>query len=127
MREARRGGQDWREWRRLRAWELKQQGWQQCAIASALGVTEGAVSQWVRRGREGGTANLRHRPPPGPTPRLTPEQLARLPLLLALGAATFGFRGQVWTARRVTEVIRREFGVQYHFKSRRQLAAGRWL
>src|SRR5215471_13579939 len=83
MREARRGGQDWREWRRLRAWELKQQGWQQCAIASALGVTEGAVSQWVRRGREGGMAGLRHRPPPGPTSRLTPEQLARLPLLLA--------------------------------------------
>jgi hypothetical protein len=30
-------GQDWREWRRLRAWELKQQGWQQRAIARALG------------------------------------------------------------------------------------------
>src|SRR5262245_5801026 len=43
------------------------------------------------------------------------EQLAKLPLLLAGGAEAFGFRGQIWTARRVTEVIRREFGVQYHF------------
>src|SRR5438552_3868948 len=57
----------------------------QRAIASALGVTEGAVSQWVRRGREDGVASLRHRPPPGPTPRLTPEQLGRLPLLLGTG------------------------------------------
>ena len=90
MREARAIGQDWREWRRLRAWELKQQGWQQRAIARALGVTEGAVSQWVSRGRQGGSAALRHRPPPGPSSRLTAEQLAKLRLLLAGGAEAFG-------------------------------------
>jgi predicted transcriptional regulator len=37
---------DWREGRRLRAWELQQQGWKQKDIAAALGVTPGAVSQW---------------------------------------------------------------------------------
>jgi transposase len=109
------GSGDWREWRRLRAWDLKQHGWKQCDIAAALGVTEGAVSQWVSRGRMGGVAALRHRPPPGPAPRLTSEQLAQLPLLLVRGAEAFGFRGDVWTARRVTELIRRQFGVQYHF------------
>jgi hypothetical protein len=31
---------DWREWRRLRAWPLKQQGWYQRDIAQALGVSE---------------------------------------------------------------------------------------
>ena len=115
MREARAVGQNWREWRRLRARELKQEGWLQREIAAALGVTEGAVSQWMNRGRQAGIAGLRHRPPPGPASRLTREQLAQLPELLARGAEAFGFRGQVWTARRVTEVIRREFGVQYHF------------
>jgi transposase len=118
---------DWREWRRLRAWELKQQGWRQRDIATALGVTEGAVSQWMSRGRQGGVADLRHRPPPGPASRLTSEQLAELPLLLARGAEAFGFRGQVWTARRVTEVIRREFGVHYHINHCRQPAASCWL
>src|SRR5947209_17814667 len=103
MREARVIGTDWREWRRLRVWELNRQGWPQCEIAAALGVTEGAVSQWMRRGRQGGVESLRHRPPPGPAARLTPEQLAELPRLLARGAEAFGFRGQVWTARRVTE------------------------
>src|ERR671934_46560 len=82
MRDPRPPGRDWREWRRLRAWELKQQSWQQCAIAAALGVTEGAVSQWLRRAREGGgVAALKHRSPPGPSPKLTPEQLAQLPSL----------------------------------------------
>jgi transposase len=114
MHRARGVGQDWREWRRLRAWELKQQGWRQRDIAVALGVTEGAVSQWMSRGRQGGMASLRHQPPPGPASRLTPEQLAKLPILLARGAEAFGFRGQVWTARRVAEIIRREFGVHYH-------------
>lgn len=36
---------DWREGRKLRAWELYQQNWKQKDIAAALGVTEGAVSQ----------------------------------------------------------------------------------
>jgi transposase len=105
---------DWREGRRLRAWELKQQGWTQQAIAAALGVTPGAVSQWLRRARDGGGAALRRRVAPGPMPRLTAEQRARIPELLARGAEAFGFRGEVWTARRVTAVIRGEFGVGYH-------------
>jgi hypothetical protein len=34
---------DWREGRRLRAWELKQEGWSKQRIAEALGVSKGAV------------------------------------------------------------------------------------
>jgi transcriptional regulator with XRE-family HTH domain len=41
---------DWREGRRLRAFELKQQGWTQQQIAEALGVSKGAVSQWMKSG-----------------------------------------------------------------------------
>src|SRR5687767_10495203 len=105
---------EWREGRRLRAWELKQQGWSQQAIAEGLGVTAGAVSQWMRRGREVGVDGLKSRPLPGPSPKLTAEQRARVPVLLAQGAEAFGFRGDVWTAKRVATVIRREFGVRYH-------------
>jgi transposase len=104
----------WREERRLRAWALKAQGWSQQKIAEALGVTAGAVSQWMRRGREGGVEALKGRPRPGATPKLTAEQRAQIPALLAQGAEAFGFRGDVWTAKRVATVIRREFGVRYH-------------
>jgi transposase len=105
---------DWREGRRLRAYELKQQGWKQSQIADALGVSEGAVSQWMKRAREEGVEGLRHKPPPGATPRLSEDERAKLPELLAQGAQAHGFRGEVWTCERVAIVIRREFGVSYH-------------
>jgi transposase len=105
---------DWREGRRLRAWELKQRGWKQQEIADALGVSKGAVSQWMRRGREGGVEGLKRRIASGAPPRLSGEQRERLPELLAGGAPAHGFRGDVWTCARVAEVIRKEFGVGYH-------------
>src|SRR5215207_5976828 len=105
---------NWREGRRLRAFELKERGWKQSEIAEALGVTEGAVSQWMKRAREQGAQALRHKPPPGAPSRLSDEQRARLPELLAQGAEAHGFRGEVWTCERVAVLIRREFGVSYH-------------
>jgi transposase len=103
----------WREGRRLRAWELFQQGWRQRQIALALGVSEGAVSQWLTRARPVGSSALHDRPRPGRPPRLSPEQQACVPALLRQGAPAFGFRGDRWTLKRVREVIRREFGVTY--------------
>src|ERR1051325_7101821 len=105
---------DWREGRRLRAFELSEQGWKQKDIAAALGVTHGAVSQWLTRARKGGKEALRHHPAPGPRPKLTVEQRTQLPTLLARGAQAFRFGGQVWTSRRIAAVIAQEFGVQYH-------------
>jgi transposase len=105
---------DWREGRRLRALELKERGWKQKQIADALGVTEGAVSQWMKRAREKGVEGLRHKPPPGTPPRLSEDERARLPELLAQGAQVHGFRADVWTCERVAIVIRREFGLSYH-------------
>lgn len=104
---------DWKEARRLRAWELAQQGWKQCTIAEALGVSEGAVSQWLKQAREEGVAALYSRPMPGPAKRLTDTQRALVPALLTKGAAHFGFRGEFWTRQRVAKVLEREFGVSY--------------
>jgi len=106
--------QDWREGRRFRAWELKQQGWKQQDIAKALGVSPGAVSQWLKAAREGGPEALRRHPAPGPQPRLTPEQKAEIPELLAKGAEAYGFRGDLWTTARTAAVIKEVFGVSYH-------------
>jgi transposase len=105
---------DWREGRRRRAWELKEQGWKQQDSAAALGVTGGAVSQGLKRAREYGVEALRRHPAPGREPTLTGEQIAQLPSLLERGPEAYGFRGQVWTCKRVAEVIRRTFGVVDH-------------
>lgn len=105
---------DWREGRRLRAWELHEQGWSGQAIAEALGVTGGAISQWLKRARAGGAEALRSHPPPGPTPKLTEAQRAALPGVLAKGAEAYDFVGDVWTTKRIAVVIKRVFGVSYH-------------
>ncbi len=105
---------DLREYRRFRAWELRQQGWKQQDIADALGVTQGAVSQWLTRAEREGRQALRRRKAPGAKPRLTREQKGQIPELLKRGPEAFGFRGDVWTRERVAAVIRREFGVSYH-------------
>ena len=88
---------DWREGRRLRAFELKQQGWSQQRIAEALGVSKGAVSQWMKRAREGGGIEaLKRQPAPGARPRLSEEQRKALAKpetvtrLNALGANIIG-------------------------------------
>ena len=105
---------DWREGRRLRAFELKERGWKQTQIADALGVTEGAVSQWMKHAEEEEVEGLKYTLPPGAPPCLSEEERAKLPELLAQGAPAHGFRGEVWTCERVAEVIRKEFGVSYH-------------
>ena len=45
----------WKEGRRKRSPELKQQGWKQREIAAALGVSAAAVSQWVAEARVRGS------------------------------------------------------------------------
>jgi transposase len=95
-------------------WELKGEGWSQQEIANALGVSKGAVSQWMKRGREGGIEGLKRRIATGAPPRLSEKQRTELPKLLAKGAPAHGFRADVWTCERVGEVIRRRFGVRYH-------------
>jgi hypothetical protein len=72
---------DWKEARRLQAWHLKQRGWSQRPMADVLGGSEGAVSQYMTRARDGGPEPLRRRPPPGATWRLSPAPLARVPAL----------------------------------------------
>jgi transposase len=104
----------WSEGRRRQAWNLHQQGWKQRRIAQALDVSPAAVSQWLKQATTQGVEALRAHPPPGRPPKLTAAQLAHLPVLLARGAEAFGFRGAVWTRRRVAQVIADEFGVHYH-------------
>ena len=105
---------DWREARRLQGWSLHKQGWKQRTIAQALGVSEGAVSQWLSRGRQAGVDGLRRVPAPGAPPRLDDDQRNQLLALLEQGAEAFGFRGQRWTGPRVAQLIRTHFGVTYH-------------
>jgi transposase len=114
MEHERSGPHDWREWRRLRAWELSQQDWLPCDIAEALGVSRAAVSQWLASADATGPEALRSRLRVGPAGKLLPGQRQLIADCLWHGAEAYGFRGEVWTCARVAKVIEEEFGVRYH-------------
>jgi transposase len=107
-------GSDWREWRRLRAWDLAQRGWGVRTIAVALDASPAAVSRWLATARRDGPEALRNRPHPGAPPRLSAEQKSLIADFLWHGAEAYGFRGEVWTCGRVARVLGEEFGVTYH-------------
>jgi transposase len=105
---------NWREWRRLRAVDLKREGWYQRDIAAALGVAEETVSRWLARARVAGAEALLAQPASGHPPRLSAEQKRRIPEFLWHGPEAYGFHGAVWTCARISRVIEEEFGVRYH-------------
>lgn len=105
---------DWKHERRLRAWDLYNKGWKQIDIAEALGVTHGAVSQWIATAQTHGIEALRAKKHPGPSPRLNAEQDRHLVAMLQQPADAHGFIGAVWTTPRVAEIIKRAFGISYH-------------
>lgn len=101
------------EQRRLRAMALLDQGMSGVEAARRLGVTSGAVSQWKKRYQRAGPDALRSKPHPGPTPKLTSPQRGRLAAMLLQGARRHGYRTELWTLKRVGELIRKRFGVSY--------------
>jgi transposase len=104
---------DWREWRRLRAWQLSQQDWGARAIAEALGASPASVSGWLARARRGGPEALASRPHVGGPAKLAPDQVRLIADFLWHGPEAYGFRGEVWTCGRVAKVLAEEFGVSY--------------
>ena len=112
--EERPAPQDWREWRRVRVLALHTQGWKQKAIAEAVGLSQGRVSQVVKAAREQGVAGVRTHKASGPEPKLNDAQRQALLAMRIAGAEAFGFRGEVWSSQRVAQVIEEKFGVTYH-------------
>jgi len=105
---------NWKEQRRFHAFKLKRKSWKQREIATALNVSEGAISRWLKSVKEKGKKGLAARPHTGRPSELTQEEKCLLPDLLGHGAEAYGFRGAVWTCARVRKVIEMEFGVTYH-------------
>lgn len=86
----------------------------QAAVAARLGVHPVTVAKWVARHRADGDAGLAAKPTPGRPRFLTADQERQVLGWLAEKPTAHGFRTDLWTARRVAEVIRRRFGVAFH-------------
>ena len=103
-----------KEWRRKQALQLKEQGYSDQEMSQSLGVTKGAISHWMKRVAQLGEEGVVARPHTGSPTKLSKEQQRLLPKYLSYSAEAYGFRGEIWTSRRVAEVIEVEFGVKYH-------------
>lgn len=104
----------WKEKRRCHAQQLAEQGWKQKDISVALDVSKGAVSQWLKISKQEGRSGLLARAHTGRPPELAEKEKRLIPDCLSHGAESYGFRGDVWTCRRVRKMIEIEFGVFYH-------------
>lgn len=102
------------EARRRLAVQRVSEGWKRADVAAFLGVHPETVAEWVRAHKAGGDKALAATPHPGRKPFLTADQQRQVLVWLADKPTAHGFRTDLWTARRVAELIRTRFGVEYH-------------
>jgi transposase len=102
------------ERRRKRALKLLGEGLLPVEVARKLGVDRRSVRYWRAAFEKRGEQGLAAKPVPGRPLKLDARGRKKLEKLLRRGAMTSGYPTDLWTCRRVAEVIRREFGVRYH-------------
>jgi transposase len=103
-------------WKRARAVLAYVEGGSIADIGSEVGADPSTVSRWIAAYALHGVPALSPAKAPGPLPRLREEQLEELGRIVEKGPESAGFDCGVWTGRLVGELIRRKFGVDYHWK-----------
>ncbi|MCY3019750.1 MAG: winged helix-turn-helix domain-containing protein [Planctomycetota bacterium] len=99
--------------RRIRAVELMESGQSHTQIAEILGVDRGSLYRWRTMARSG-PDGLIAIPHPGAPRQMDDAQLHELEFLLGQGAKAHGWPNELWTSKRVANLIQKFFGVQYH-------------
>src|SRR6266487_2804151 len=103
-----------REQVRLAAEELIEAGGSEREVARHFRVSRMSANRWRRALATGGRAALASKGAGGAKCRLTTPQLRELETVLDAGPAVHGWdEDQCWTLARITEVVRRRFGVDY--------------
>jgi transposase len=88
----------------------------QASAAREAKVHLRTAQKWIALWRERGEDGIRSRKASGRPARLGQRQKKKLETILLKGAAAWGFSGELWTGRRIVEVIRSEFGATYNEK-----------
>lgn len=108
------GSADLLEDRRKRALALLDAGHSLHEVGRRIGCGANSVMRWRNARRRGGEEALRVRFSPGRPRKLDEAQRKRLVRLLLKGAQAYGYRTNLWTTARIAELVRSEFGVEYH-------------
>jgi transposase len=110
---ARREKISFREGRRKEGYRLLGSGVSKAEIARKLDVDYTTVVRWENRKAKLGSDSWRDRKIPGRPPELDREQLAALKKILLKDPRARGYDSDLWTLKRVVEVIKQEFGIEY--------------
>lgn len=108
------GTQEQLERRRQRAIDLLKSRLNPLAVARKIGCSLSSVYQWKDQHRNGGVQALKARPVPGRPPKLNTRKKQSLVRILVEGPLRWGYSTDLWTERRVAEVIGKRFGIRYH-------------
>src|SRR5277367_1149640 len=81
-------------------------------VARIIGVHQRTLFRWLELDRS--PVGLAAKPHPGPDTRLNRKQQRQLERLLLQGAKAHGWPNELWTTRRIAELIRRTFDVSLH-------------
>jgi transposase len=103
--------------RRERAIALFEQGTRKAEIARWLGTSRASVTRWCQAYQRDGPQGIQARATPGRPPRLSAKQKQRLLKRILKGAKANGFPTELWTSRRIADLIQKLFGVRYHVDS----------
>lgn len=75
-------------------------------IAYFFGVHRGSVSRWITIFKKHGKKKLKSRKAPGPTFKLTQDEMKGLMKIFGENAMEYGFDTPLWTCKRVQQIIK---------------------
>ena len=101
------------ERRRRRAVGLLDKGYGVCEVARMVGVAPTSVSRWRDAYDANGDKALASKPVPGRPAKLSKAQRRKLIRLLKQGPLAHGYHNELWTLKRVAQVIEKHFAVHY--------------
>ena len=101
-----------REWKRKQGFEMLKKGMKKSVISKKLGVNRRTVYNWSLRLEK--SEDWRDRKQPGSKSRLTKDQKEKLKGIIDSGPRTYGYDTDLWTLKRISEVISKEFNVNYN-------------
>ena len=105
------------ERRRRRAVELLGKGMNLSAVSEKIGCSVSSVHLWKEEYAKNGGDGLNPKPVPGRPSKLSGRQKKSLVRTLVAGAMKNGYQTDLWTTRRIAQVIGKKFKVSYHSNS----------
>jgi len=102
------------EERRLKATELFENGHNQNQTAIILGVNRCSTCRWYKRWKEEGNNALKIQKGVVSRKKLNKKQIKKLEHILKSGATEYRYDTDLWTLKRIADVIMKEFGIYYH-------------